>query len=348
MSQIVFRPSLVNEANDKLSAKTSKLSSEKSEFLTTCVRMDSKVLARQNLSGRLSEANRDFNEIETRMKELNKFIDFAEKEYFKAENKIKVLEAELLDRLQINPIISENINKEKKNGHNEFGIEFNWKAAFDSEEDWAARGGDALGFLGVSRLVHKGFKIERYETNNKETRYRIKNPKVIGIPPSKKGRKDKLYSAKDIRELAKNGTPPKVAKYLHPGTGAVKALGSKAGWLGVAAETVKNLRSNLNPEDGKIKAEKVVGDAVVDVGLGAVSIAAGGALSAAAVTAGAPVIVGAAVAVGVSLAASYIFGGIEIGKGNNKDTLGNHLKKGAEKVGKGVKKGLKTVAGWFK
>lgn len=343
MSQIVFRPSLVNDANDRLSSETSKLSNEKSEFFNTWVSMDSKVLARNNLSLQLSEANSAFNEIEAKMKELSKFINFAEKEYFKAENKIKVLEAQLLDSLQINPIIGENVSKEKKKSDG-FGIEINWKAAFDSEEDWAARGGDALGFLGVGRLVHKGFKIEKYTIKSGEIRYRVKKQELIGAKPAKNHGRN-IYSKEQLKSLIKNGNGPKVTSYLHPGKGAIKALGSKAGWLGAAAGTIKNLYGNLNPKDGKIKEEKVVGDAIVDIGLGAVSIAAGGAVAAFAGTLGAPVLLGAGIAVGASVLATYVFDGIKFGKGDKKDTLTGHLK---NSVGKGIKKGFKTVAGWFK
>lgn len=308
--------------------------------------MDSKVLGCNNLSGRLSEANVSFNDIEEKMKQLKKVISFAEDEYFKAENKIKVLEAGLLDSLQINPIIRENVSKEKKKSDG-FGIEINWKAAFDSEEDWAARGGDALGFLGVGRLVHKGFKIEKYTIKSGEIRYRVKKQELIGAKPAKNHGRN-IYSKEQLKSLIKNGNGPKVTSYLHPGKGAIKALGSKAGWLGAAAGTIKNLYGNLNPKDGKIKGEKVVGDAIADIGLGAVSIAAGGAISALAVTAGAPVIVGAAVAFGVSMLASTVLDGIKVGKGNKKDTISNHLKNGVQSVGKGIKKGFKTVAGWFK
>ncbi|WP_275119909.1 hypothetical protein [Alkalihalobacterium chitinilyticum] len=79
---------------------------------------------------------------------------------------------------------------------------------------------------------------------------------------------------------------------------------------------------------------KTVGDAAVDVGIGAATIASGALASALVVTAGAPVLVG--VSVGVSVAASYLLDGIKIGKGEDKQTISRHFKGGVQ-----------TVAGWF-
>ena len=82
---------------------------------------------------------------------------------------------------------------------------------------------------------------------------------------------------------------------------------------------------------------KIVGDAGVDVGIGAVSLAAGGMATALVVgSLGAPVLVGAVAGViGAGVVSSI--SNLEI-KGKS---VSNHIKDG-------IQSGVKTIAGWFK
>ena len=95
-----------------------------------------------------------------------------------------------------------------------------------------------------------------------------------------------------------------------------------------------NAKDNI--KDGE-SVQRIVGDAGVDVGIGAVSLVASGAAAAFMVgTLGAPVLAGAAAGIGASYAISAL---AEVKIGGKSVT--DHVKDG-------VKSGLKTVAGWFK
>ncbi|WP_218240456.1 hypothetical protein, partial [Pseudomonas sp. 2822-17] len=76
-------------------------------------------------------------------------------------------------------------------------------------------------------------------------------------------------------------------QYVDPGANAKAGLKSKAGWVGVALETGYNLHNNIKSGESK---SKIIGDAAVDVAIGAGLIVLGTAVSALAVTLGAPVI----------------------------------------------------------
>lgn len=340
MSQIIFNPGLVNNENAKLSAEYRKLSNERLKFYQTSNQIDRRILARRNIENRLNEANRNFQEIEKQINNLVKLIQFAENKYLGAENQIKVYAAQLCESLEQKFPNPNSINPE--NNKEQLEMEFNWLEPFDQFTDWVARGVDLAAFYGVSKLVQKGFKIEKYVTKTGIVKYRVKGWQLIDAKIKNPGAMSHLSNRKIYEQnflfnhLIKKGHKPPIATYVHPGTGAVKALGSKAGWLGIAVQTVSNAVSNYN---SNAETEKIVGDAIVDVGLGAVSLATGGAVAALVVGAGAPVIVGAAVAFGASMAVSYFLDGIKIG-GETKKSISDYLKDG-------VGKGLKTIAGWL-
>lgn len=218
-------------------------------------------------------------------------------------------------------------------GDGESFVSFDPNAPFDSAGDWATLGTESLAFYNTYDATRKGFKVEKYTTKGGITKYRVYKPEAVGIKPStKKVRKTKLYEKEYLKKEAKRGNHLKITKYVRPGSGAITALKSKAGWLGVGINAVEDAYDNRNKG-----MTKIVCDLGVDVGVGAVSIAAGGVLAAAAGAFGAPVIVGAAAAFGASVAASYIFDGIKIGKGKNKKSISGH-----------IKSGIQSIAGWFK
>lgn len=201
---------------------------------------------------------------------------------------------------------------------------------FDETTDWMNRGTDAVAFYDVYDKVRKGFKIIRYETASGQVKFKVYKPELDGITKPKSVRTTKIYEKSYIEKAVKTGNHPKVAKYVHPGSGAISALKSKAGWLGVALSTGVNIKKNVdNGED----ATKIIGDAAVDVGIGAVSLAAGGFVVGIVGAAGAPVLVGAALAVGASIGLSLLFDGIKI---KNK-SISDH-----------IKSGVQTIARWFK
>ncbi|GGB58079.1 hypothetical protein GCM10011409_39480 [Lentibacillus populi] len=228
-------------------------------------------------------------------------------------------------------------------GNNESSISFDPNAPFDSPGDIVSRGTDANAFYSTSKKVVNDFSIEKYKTEGKRNvKYKVYNPEQIGISKSNKGRKTKTFDKSYIDAEIKRGNTPKIAQYVKTSTGAIQALKSKAGWFGVGVTTAENIHNNI--EDGE-STLTIIGDAGVDVGLGATSLAIGGAVSAAVVgTLGAPIILGAVAGLGISVGASYLLDGVKI----NGKTISEGIKDGVKKVGDGIKKGIKSIAGWFK
>ncbi|WP_079707593.1 T7SS effector LXG polymorphic toxin [Paraliobacillus ryukyuensis] len=190
-------------------------------------------------------------------------------------------------------------------------------------------------------LYRKGFEIQKYKTYGKKMiRYRVYNPEVVGIRKPA-NRNTKIYDKKYVDQQVKKGNKVPIANRVNVRAGAVSGLKTKAGWLGVAIDTGLNVKDNI--EDGE-SAQRIVGDAGVDVGIGAVSLAAAGAVSAIAVgTVGLPVLAGVALGIGASYVISGL-AGMEIGGKSVTD----HVKDGVQGIANGVKSGVETVAGWFK
>ncbi len=74
-----------------------------------------------------------------------------------------------------------------------------------------------------------------------------------------------------------NGQKLDVSKFVNGKAGAISAINSKIGWLGVGIATVDNVRKNMNNDESR---RKIIGDAAVDVAIGAATLAAGGAFAA--------------------------------------------------------------------
>ena len=163
---------------------------------------------------------------------------------------------------------------------------------------------------------------------------------VAGISKPTK-RDTKIYDKKHVDQQVKRGKSGDkipIADKVNTKAGAVSGLKTKAGWLGVAIDVGLNAKDNIG--DGE-SVQRIVGEAGVDVGIGAVSLAASGAAAAFMVgTLGALVLAGAAVGIGASYAISAV-AGMEIGG----KSVADHVKDGVQGVANGVKSGLKTVAG---
>jgi predicted ribonuclease toxin of YeeF-YezG toxin-antitoxin module len=200
---------------------------------------------------------------------------------------------------------------------------------------------DAINFRNVYNLTRNGFEITRYVIESGEVRYRVSNPQVAGISSPKPGRSTKIYSRNYLNSLKLNNMP-KIGGFVNAKSGAVGALKSKLGWVGTAVSAGVNAYDNIKEGES---ASKIIGDVAVDVGAGAVSLAAGGAIAALAVgSAGLPLIAGAAVTFGISTIVSV---GLNAPVFGDKSIVDN-VKDGVQKVGDGIKSGVKSVAGWFK
>ncbi|MBN8211170.1 hypothetical protein JI666_20840, partial [Bacillus sp. NTK071] len=190
---------------------------------------------------------------------------------------------------------------------------------------------DGFAFYSAGREVKGGFRIEKVGKSDKVKHlvYESKYNKFKTAP--KNGRNFKTFTQKYIKSQVNRGNSLNlnVSKFLNGKAGAISAVKSKIGWLGVGITTIDNARKNIQNDESS---SKIVGDAVIDVAIGAATLAVGGAFAALAVSAGAPVLFGTAVTVAASLTVSYVLDGIKI---NNK-SIGDH-----------VKNGVQSVASWF-
>ena len=198
-------------------------------------------------------------------------------------------------------------------------------------------GSDVYGLLMAHNLHNQGFEIEKYETKGKGmVRYRVHNPEAIGISkPTKRDTKiyDRNHVFQQVRR-GKHGDKIPIADKVHPKAGAVSGLKTKAGWAGIAIDTGLNIKENIENEEST---SRIIGDAGVDVGIGAVSLVAAGFTTAAFIgTLGVPVIIGPVAGVVASSIISI--------------SLNWEWKSGSisKKIKDGVHSTFNTVAGWFK
>src|SRR5690625_513802 len=186
-------------------------------------------------------------------------------------------------------------------------------------------------------LHSKGFKIDKYTTKGGIRKFRVHNPKLVGIQkPKNKDRKTKLYEKDHIKNDDKKGKGKtiKIASNVNIRAGAINGLKTRTGWIGEAIGASLNLKDNIMEGE---PISKIGGDLGVDAGVGVISLGATGVAAAFAVgTLGAPVLVG--VAAGIA-ASSLVKLGLDIKVGGK--SISYHAKGG-------VQSGIKTVAGWFK
>ncbi|MBH0156278.1 LXG domain-containing protein [Fictibacillus sp. 5RED26] len=159
--------------------------------------------------------------------------------------------------------------------------------------------------------------------------FRVKNGNVVNI-------KGKRYHSKWIDSQLKRGNIPEIAKNVKPSSALKSSVRGGLAWVGVGITTTENAYENIQNNEST---SKIVGDAGVDVGLGAVTLGLGSATAAFVVgTVGAPVLAGATVGLAVSIGVSYILEGIKTGKGQ---------KNISDKIKDKVQKSVKTIANWF-
>lgn len=180
-------------------------------------------------------------------------------------------------------------------------------------------------------LTETAYLVKRHNVGiSKESwGFRVKNGRYIGI-------KGNTYHNAYINSQLKLGNTPEIATHVKPSAAIKSAFTSKIGIAGIAITAGENAYNNIQSNEST---SKVVGDAVVDVGIGAVSLAAGAAIVSAVTLAGAPILAAAAAGFLLSTAIAYGTEGVKIGK--DEKTLSDSLKDGVEK-------GINTVAGWFK
>ncbi len=127
-----------------------------------------------------------------------------------------------------------------------------------------------------------------------------KNQEAIGISkPTKRDTKiyDRNHVFQQVRR-GKHGDKIPIADKVHPKAGAISGLKSKAGWAGIAIDTGLNIKENIENEEST---SRIIGDAGVDVGIGAVSLGVAGVSTAVVIgILGAPFIIGAVAGIAAS------------------------------------------------
>lgn len=146
----------------------------------------------------------------------------------------------------------------------------------------------------------------------------------------------KKFDATYIDSQVERGNLSNIAQHIRPSSAVKEAFKSKIGLAGIAIATGENVYKNINSNESP---SKVFGDAAVDVGIGAGTLALGAVVGAGAVALGAPVLVAGGAGFVFSVVSTYVLDGIKIGK---------EEKSASDALKGGVVRGIKTVAGWFK
>lgn len=179
----------------------------------------------------------------------------------------------------------------------------------------------------ATAVIRKGFEI----TSSGNTFY-FKGGTAIGLKTDKLKKFDATY----IDSQIERGNLSNIAQHVRPSSAVKEAFKSKIGLAGIAIATGENVYKNINSNETP---SKIVGDAAVDVGIGAGTLALGAVVGAGAVALGAPVLVAGGAGLIFSVVSTYALDGIKIGK---------EEKSASDALKDGVEKGIKTVAGWFK
>ncbi|MBM7703282.1 LXG domain-containing protein [Metabacillus iocasae] len=204
-------------------------------------------------------------------------------------------------------------------------VTMDWKAPVSSFGNGFGTVTDGAALLSTSfKVVRNGTTISKVGDHHV-----VKSGESLGIKSAK-------YHENYIKSQVKLGNNLKVAEYVSP-VGAVKStLKGKIGWLGIGVTTVENINSNVQ---SNASTSKIVGDAAVDVGLGAVSLAGGAFVVGLAGAFSAPIVAAAAVGFLASVSATYAFEGIRFGK--SETTVSDTLKENVEKSFDSLKELLK-------
>ncbi|WP_409290423.1 T7SS effector LXG polymorphic toxin [Peribacillus sp. SCS-37] len=183
-------------------------------------------------------------------------------------------------------------------------------------------------FAGVTEAAYNvkkhGVKIEFHKGS-----WIVKNGHRIGI-------KDGKYPKSYIESQVKRGNIPNVAKYVRASSAVKESFKGKLGYVGIAFTVGENMYGNIR---ANAPTSKIVGDAIVDVGVGAVSLTSGTALAALLIAGGGTLAAAAGIGAVASFGLGYVLEGIKYGK--SEKSISDSLKDGVES-------GVETIAGWLK
>lgn len=175
-------------------------------------------------------------------------------------------------------------------------------------------------------VVSKGASISK-----KGDKFVVNSGKALGFK-KETGIYDKSY----IDSQEKLGNSMDISKHVSPSSAVKDAFKSKIGILGIGVTTTENAIDNYQSNE---PSSKIIGDATVDVAVGAATLAGGAFVVALSVSAGLPILAAGAIGLGISVGGSILIEGIKFGK--EEHTVSSSIKEG-------VQKGIETLAGWFK
>jgi len=210
---------------------------------------------------------------------------------------------------------------------------FGKHVVFDATAPFASIGATFGTVSEIQAFAETAYKVKKYGVGVEKYKggFKVNNGKHLDMPG-----KDYKNSYIDSQVKLGNGHKLKIAEHVRPSVAVKGAFMSKLGIAGIVLSTGENIVNNVQ---SNASTEKIVGDAVVDAGLGAVSLAAGAVAISIVGMFGVPLVGVAAVGLGATFFTTYLTDGIKIGK--DEKNLSDGLKDG-------VQKGIKTVAGWMK
>ncbi len=210
---------------------------------------------------------------------------------------------------------------------------FGEHVVFDATAPFASKGATFGTVSEMGAFSETAYKVKKYGVGIEKYKggYKVINGKHLDM--FGKNYKDSYI---DSQVKLGNGHRLNIAQHVRPSAAVKSAFMSKFGIAGIVLSTGENWVNNVQ---SNASTEKIVGDAIVDAGLGAVSLAAGAAAVSFVAMLGVPLVGVAAVGLTASLVTTYLTDGIKMGK--DEKNLSDGLKDG-------VQKGIKTVAGWMK
>lgn len=145
----------------------------------------------------------------------------------------------------------------------------------------------------------------------------------------------KIFDKKYIDSQIKLGNLTNIAEHIKPAVAIKESIKNKIGVAGIVVTTAENIYINIQNHE---PVTKIVGDAVVDTGVGVVTLAGGAAVSALSVSFGASILLAAGIGTGGTVGISYALDGLKFGK--DEESISDKLKVEVEK-------GIDTAIGWF-
>ncbi|RID84048.1 hypothetical protein D1953_14470 [Peribacillus asahii] len=284
----------------------------------------------ENLNTFDEEQTKALKEVEEELKLLIAYVKELESKFKSGKISIDSFNSKQLEKMDSYRDMKKEMEKVDWNA---LSTPFGEHVVWDATAPFASKGAtfgtvsEIQAFAETAYKVKKhGVGIEKYDSG-----FKVINGKHLDMSG-----KDYKNSYIDSQVKLGNGHKLKIAEHVRPSAAVKSTFMSKSGIIGIVLSTGENVVNNVQVN---ASAEKIVGDAVVDAGIGAATLAGGAVVVSAVVAGGVPLLGAAVIGFGFSIASTYVLDGIKIGK--DEKNVSDSLKDG-------VQKGIKTVAGWLK